>query len=118
VSPRLVLRLDGDAYAPGDVVRGTVDVHGGGRSRRLDVLLLFHERSDDYSRVARTVEIGPLHEGDLPSAGSFPFELRLPEDALPAYRSSHGELYWEVDARSDELGRDTHARERLNVLVP
>ena len=118
MSPRLALRLDRDAYAPGDVVRGTVDVHEGGKSRRLDVLLLFHERSDDYARVARTVEAGPLHTGDLPNVGSFSFEVRLPDDALPAYRSSHGELHWEVDARSDEPGRDTHARERLNVVVP
>ena len=63
------------------------------------------------------MEAGPLHTGDLPD-GSFSFEVRLPDDALPAYRSSHGELYWELDARSDELGRDTHARERLNVVVP
>lgn len=117
MSPRLTLRLDGDACAPGDVVRGTVDVLEGGSSRRLDVLLEFHERSDDYSRVARTVESGPLHTGDLPAVGSFSFEVRLPEDALPAYRSRHGELYWEVDARSDEFGRDTHARERLNVVI-
>ncbi len=116
MSPRLALRLDRDAYAPGDVVRGTVDVLEGGRSRRLQVLLEFHERSDDYSRVARSVESGPLHSGDLPDVGSFSFEVRLPDDALPAYRSSHGELYWEVDACSDEFGRDTHARQRLNVV--
>ena len=47
MSPRLTLRLDRDAYVPGEVVRGTVDVLEGGRSRRLAVLLLFHERSDD-----------------------------------------------------------------------
>jgi hypothetical protein len=118
VSPRLAVRVDRESHAPGDVVRGTVDVLEGGRSRRLEVLLLFHERSDDYERVARTVETEPLHEGDLPSVGAFSFALALPDDALPAYRSSHGELYWEVDARSDEFGRDTHARERLNVVVP
>jgi hypothetical protein len=31
--------------------------------------------------------------------------------------SKHGELSWEVDARSDERGRDTHARKRIDVAV-
>jgi hypothetical protein len=46
-----------------------------------------------------------------------PFTLVLPADALPSYRSQNGELYWEVHARSDELGRDTHVRERVLVGV-
>ena len=31
-------------------------------------------------------------------------------------RSEHGELYWEIDVKSDEMGPDTHLRRRIEVV--
>ena len=62
-----------------------------------------------------SVGSGPVHTGEITAGDSYPFEVTIPNNALPAYRSRHGELYWEVDARSDEFGRDTHARRRIDV---
>ena len=42
--------------------------------------------------------------------------LDLPADALPGYRSEHGELYWEIDVKSDEMGPDTHLRRRTEIV--
>jgi hypothetical protein len=115
VSPRLQLQLDRERYRAGETVRGTVAVTEGGSSRSLEVSLAYNEETSDYLDVARTISSGPLHEGDLDEGRSFEFELALPDDALPGYQSARGELYWVVDARSNELGRDTHERRRIDV---
>jgi hypothetical protein len=117
VSPRLQLQLEQDRYTPGDAVKGTILVLEGGRSRSLEVLLEYCEETADYREVAISIPSGPLHEGDLTTGTSFEFELALPQDALPNYASEHGELYWELDARSDEFGRDTHERSRIGVAL-
>ena len=118
MSPRFDLRLERERYAPGDVVRGTVQVLEGGESRTLEAFLLFHEESDDYERVAAQVGSGPLVTGDLADGASYSFAIPLPAEALPNYRSKHGELWWEVDVKSDELGRDSHERQRIEVVPP
>jgi hypothetical protein len=117
MSPRLQIQLDREQYAPGDTVKGTILVTQGGSSRSLEAWLEYHERTDDYSEVGRSISSGPLHQGDLTTGWSFDVELPLPVDALPNYRSEHGELCWELDVRSDERGRDTHERRRIEVLV-
>jgi hypothetical protein len=118
VTPRFQLQLDREHYAPGDSVRGTILVVEGGGSRSLHALLQYMEASPDYSKAAITISSGALHEGDLTAGTSFEFELALPPDALPNHESTHGELYWEVDVRSDEFGRDTHERKRIEVALP
>ena len=118
MTPRFQLQLDRERYAPGDSVRGTILVVESGGSRSLHALLQYMEESPDYSKAAVTISSGSLHEGDLTAGASFGFELALPPDALPNYESSHGELYWEIDVRSDEFGRDTHERKRIEVESP
>ena len=115
MSPRFQVELERERYAPGETVSGTILVLEGGGSRSLEALLEYHEQTEDYSHVAATISSGPLHTGDLATGTSFQFEIALPPDALPNYRSAHGELYWELDVRSDELGRDTHERRRIEV---
>jgi hypothetical protein len=117
VSPTLAVELERDRYAPGDVVRGTVKVVEGGGSRRLEVALAFREKAGDYEDTPFTIAGGDLHTGDLAPGATYAFSIALPADALPTYRSRHGELYWEVDVRSDERGRDTHERKRIEVGV-
>jgi tetratricopeptide (TPR) repeat protein len=116
VSPELDVELDRDCYAPGDAVRGTIYVVEGGRSRSLEILLEYWEKTDDYSAVAISISGPPVHVGDLTTGTSFEFELRLPPDALPNYVSEHGELYWELDVKSDERGLDTHEQRRIDVV--
>lgn len=118
MSPGLDLQLDRERYMPGDTIRGRVSVLEGGGSRSLQVVLEYHEKTDDYSAVATSIPGPPLHEGDLMAGTAFDFELRLPPDAFPNYRSNCGELYWELDVKSDEFGLDTHNRRRVEVLSP
>lgn len=118
MSPRFQLQLDRERYAPGDTVKGTILVTEGGSSRALEACLEYTEETADYSEVALSIPSGPLHEGDLTAGTSFEFELALPPDALPSYKSRHGELYWELDVKSDESGRDTHERRRIAVDLP
>jgi hypothetical protein len=116
VSPAFELQLERERFAPGQKVAGTVLVTEGGGSRGIDVTLGFHEKSPDYEETAASFT-QTLHTGDVQAGQSLPFALDLPADALPAYRSEHGELYWEVDVKSDEMGRDTHVRRRIEVVV-
>lgn len=116
MSARFQLDLDRERYTPGDTIRGRIVVLEAGDSRSLEVLLEYNEEAeDDYSAVAASVATGPLHAGDLATGMSFDFELVLPEDAFPNYRSQHGELYWQLDVKSEEFGRDTHERRRIEV---
>lgn len=116
MSTRFQLQLDRERYTPGDTIKGNILVLEGADSRFLEVLLEYHEEAEDgYSAVAASVSTGRLHAGDLAAGMSFDFELALPDDAFPNYRSQHGELYWQLDIKSDKLGRDTHERRRIEV---
>jgi hypothetical protein len=117
MSLRFDLHLDRARYAPGERIRGTIVVLEGGRSRSLQVLLAYNERTDDYATVATSLSTGPLHTGDLTAGMAFPFELALPADALPNYRCEHGELYWELDVTSERFGPDAHERRRIEVTL-
>lgn len=111
------VQLQKESFAPGDTVAGTVVVHEGGRSRSLEVGLEFHEKTEDYTSVVRTISTGALHSGDLAAGMVFPFSLSLPADALPNCRGGIGELCWQVHVKSDERGRDTHVWQRVVVAV-
>ncbi len=117
MSPRLALELDRHEFAAGDEVAGTVVVLEGGRSRRLEVFLLFRESTRDFDHDAIRIGSGALAEGALEEGRSYRFAVALPPDALPSLSSANGELFWEVDARSDQLGPDAHARERITVAA-
>lgn len=134
MSARLEVRLEKERYVPGDAVRGTVFVAEGGRSRSLEAFLEYREQTEDYKETARSVSSGPLHVGDVTTGMAFAFDLPLPVDALPNYRSENGELYWEVHVKAadvlpkpivpevfrtrdpeDQRGPDLHERSRIEV---
>lgn len=117
MSPRLELQLDTERCVPGDTVRGTVVVVEGGTSRSLKVWLEYQECSTTYESVARTVPGETLNAGDLSAGSRFAFAVRLPDDALPDFRSEHGELAWRVHAESDKLGLDSHVSKRFAVTT-
>jgi hypothetical protein len=117
VSPRLDLVLDSLAYRPGDWVRGHVAILEGGKSRDLSVRLRYRERSPDYSATVTEIAGRDLHTGELTAGQSHEFAVQLPVDALPTLSSPHGQLYWEVEARSDEFGIDTKESRVIDVNV-
>jgi hypothetical protein len=112
---RFELQLERERFKAGETVTGSVLVVEGGGSRALGVSLTYNEKTEDFFDVVTSTDSGALHEGDLAAGMSFAFELMVPIDALPNYESEHGELYWELDVKSDEAGRDTHERRRIEV---
>lgn len=115
---KLEVQLDRDRYSPGETVSGSVLVLEGGASRKLEVSLEFREEAEDgYEDTPLRVPGGELHAGDLAMGASYQFTIGLPDDALPNLKTEHGKLWWEVDARSDERGRDTRERQTFEVVT-
>jgi hypothetical protein len=120
VSPTLRLEVEEPAdggFRPGDWVRGRVSVLEGGGSRSLSVYVHFRERSRDYSATPASYGGAPVHQGELPPGASFDFAVQLPPDALPSHSSANGELFYEVEAKSDERGLDTRESQRIEVTM-
>jgi hypothetical protein len=115
---KLSLAVEDRPYHAGEWVRGRVEVQEGGHSRGLTVSLLQRDRTADYGGVVRRVDGPELHQGDLQAPASFEFSLQIPADAPPSYSDTYGAIYWEVDAKSDERGIDTHARSTIVVAPP
>ena len=118
MSAVLGLALERQRLHPGDVLSGTVRVAQGGPSRTLEVFVSFLERTRSYTEAWLTGRTGVLHAGDLVPEQAFAFSLQLPPDAPPPYASRWGELFWEVDAKSDAFGFDAHARQRIIDAPP
>jgi hypothetical protein len=119
VSPALSIAVDepaGGAFKPGDWVRGRVNVVEGGNSRALHVEVRFRERTSDYSATPARYGQTQVHQGELAAGASFAFAIQLPADCFPSFASSNAALYYEVHARSDERGLDTHADAHVVVL--
>jgi Arrestin (or S-antigen), N-terminal domain len=112
VSPSLGIDVDkppAGSFRPGDWVRGRVNVLEGGKSRALHVEVRFRERTSDYSATPAVYGQTQLHEGELTAGASFPFAIQLPPDCFPSLQTENAMLFYEVHARSDERGLDTHA---------
>jgi hypothetical protein len=75
------------------------------------------ERSGGYTEVSTRIGGDHLHTDDLRKGLSHRFELQLPRDALPAYRSGRGSLRWEVEVRLDrKLPQDSDRPIPIDVL--
>ena len=113
---KLELRLDADRLARGAELSGHVLVLEGGRSRSLALTVSFCERSPGYLSVALSRR-GVLHEGDLSTGQAVEFHYELPPDALPSVKGKHGELFWQLEAVSDEPGFDTRVTRVFEVTT-
>jgi hypothetical protein len=111
---KLEIELDDERVAPGERVSGRVLVHEGGQSRSLTLTLSFRERTPSYVEIPFS-EGGILHEGDLATGQALEFGFVLPSDAPPSVHGKNGELFWELEAVSDESGLDTRAIRALQV---
>jgi hypothetical protein len=114
---KLALEVDAEPVAPGEEVTGRVVVVEGGRSRSLTLAVSFRERSPAYLETPFSTS-GVLHEGDLAAGQAVEFRFVLPEGALPGVKGKNGELFWELEAVSDEPGLDTRASRVLDVRRP
>ena len=110
--------LERQRYAPAEVVRGHVDVIEPIDARELVVGLHYVEKTKDYSGAGLVAATSTLHVGALGQGSRFAFDLALPPDALPAFRTTHSAVWWEVVATADRRGFDKHARLPVDVLVP
>jgi hypothetical protein len=111
----LALELDAEQVSPGDEVRGRVLVHEGGRSRSLTLTLSFRERSPSYLETPFS-HGAVIHEGDLATGQAVEFRFTLNADSPPSVKGKHGELFWELEAVSDEPGLDTRVSRVLEVM--
>lgn len=111
---KLELVLQSDHAKPGGDVAGRIDVAEGGPSRSLTISLTFNERTRDYSAQPLATSF-VAHEGDLNAGESYEFSFTLPPDAPASAKTKNGELFWELEVKSDEQGLDSHARRRLEV---
>ena len=111
---KLAIELDAERAAAGEEVSGRVLVLDGGRSRSLTLTVSFRERSPSFLETPFS-DGGVVHEGDLATGQAVEFRFALPNDALPTVKGRHGELFWELEAVSDEPGLDTRVSRRLEV---
>jgi len=116
VGADLILELDRAHFRAGEEVTGMVGSPAGGRARAVWVEVRYRERTESFSSCRLALSSGALHEGELAPGWSSRFAVRLPADILPGYRSTHGELWWEVGAVSDRIGPDAQERRRIEVL--
>lgn len=111
---KLDLALQSDRMKPGGDVAGHIEVVEGGEPRSLTVTLSFYEKTRDYFVTAYSTSF-VVHEGDVAKGESYDFSFTLPAEAPTSAQSKNGQLYWELEVRSDEHGLDSHARCRLEV---
>ena len=113
---KLAIELDAERFAGGERVSGRVLVLEGGRSRSLTLTLSFRERSPSYLETAFS-EGGVVHEGDLATGQALEFGFVLADDAPPGVKGEHGELFWELEAVSDEPGLDARVSRVLEITA-
>ncbi len=113
------IRPERDAYAPGDEVRGTLEVLESLSARALKVSLDYRDWTADYHATGRSIAVDtPLHEGNLEQGSSFTFSVVLPADALPNQQGTFGSTSWVLRAHVDRRGLDIDAWQPLGVPAP
>jgi hypothetical protein len=112
----LGLWIERARYAPGEVVRGFVDVRESLDCRKLTAGLHYAEETSDYRGAVWKPATQELHIGPVGQGSRFDFSLTLPPDALPAFRAKSSAVWWEVVASVDKRGFDKHARLRIDVV--
>lgn len=113
---KLEIRLDAEHVAPGEELAGHILVLDDGASRALRLTVSFRERSPAYLETLFAESV-VIHEGDLATGQTVAFRYEMPDWAQPGVKGKHGELFWELEATSDEPGRDTHVRRRIDVVA-
>ena len=108
--------LERQRYAPGEIVRGYVEVREQIDARKLTAALRYAEETNDYKGAYWVPATQQLHEGPLGQGSRFDFELQLPPDALPAFRAKSSAVWWEVVGSADKRGFDKHVRLRIDVV--
>jgi hypothetical protein len=111
---KLELKLDSEGVRPGGSIRGRVLAIESCDSRSLTLTITQYEKTRDYV-VAAGSSSTVLHEGDVVAGQAYDFDFTLANDAAPSTKTKNGELYWELEVKSDESGLDTHLTRRFTV---
>lgn len=111
---KLDIQLDADRVAAGQELTGHVLVLEGGPSRSLMLTVSFRERSPGYLSTPFSSS-GVLYEGDLATGQAVEFRYEMADWASPGVKGKHGELFWELEAVSDEPGLDTRVSRVFEV---
>lgn len=101
--------LERERYEPGDEVRGTITNVSAGERTQLTVALFYFERTRVGDEEGVVVAIDDsLHSGAFETGQCFTFQLPLPPTALPAYKSRHIEMGWQVVVTFDSSRTDEY----------
>ncbi len=111
----LELRLEGERFIPGEVVRGAVIAAD--EAAEVTVAARFHERGAGCDVVAAEVVAPALRREPIPDGVAHRFAIELPLDALPSCPSPHGGLAWTVDAEAAALGPAAAVSRPIEVAV-
>ena len=109
------IEVDGERFAPGDVVRGRVVVVDPGL-QLVNVGLLFREEAVGWEQTVTQILADGFGDAlDLDAGATLDFAIELPADAPPTVRTRHGGLFWEVVAHTDRVGEPQTAGKRVVV---
>jgi hypothetical protein len=102
----IVPRFGGDGYGPGDTVEGVLEaLEPVERLRSINAYLRYVDHSPDFAGAVTHDAVESLHEGPLEQGQKIPFELRLPDDALPNWdhpsTEGMGTLSWSLVLETD-----------------
>ena len=114
---KIEIELDKDSYAPGEEIRGTINVLEGDTARTTSVVIENVEITDDYADVASSHSVGTVHSGDLATGMSLPFTATLPSNAKPNVLGP-GTILWRVSAEVDRRGFNAGAIKPFGIDFP
>lgn len=103
-SKAALLRVEPErnAYRPGERVRGTVTATENRRARSLTICLSYVDASNEYTERTDADTIVIPIDREIRAGEPHAFDLRLPDEALPAFaHSERKHLGWEVWALLD-----------------
>jgi hypothetical protein len=113
----LEISLEKDSYAPGEEVRGVINVLEGDTARYVEVAIAQVEMTSDYTDVLRSLSMGTVHTGDLATGMSIPFSAPLPPDARPNVIGI-GSIVWRIEANVDRKGFNKSLTTPIPLVVP
>ena len=113
----LNIQYEKESYAPGEEVRGTINVLEGDTARYVEATIAQVEATSDYVDTIRSLSLGTVHTGDLATGMSIPFSAMLPPDAEPNVVGP-GSIFWRIEVKVDRRGFNKNVSVPINLVVP
>jgi hypothetical protein len=113
----LQVQLDKETYAPGEEVRGVINVIEGDTARTVEVRIARVEVTADYVETVRSLSVDVVHTGDLATGMAIPFSAPLPADAEPNIVGL-GSILWRIEVEVDRRGFNKKLGEAIVISLP